>query len=152
MSKETASPATETKEAVKQPEITLDQASRFYALMVDFKLDEMIDAVTKLREIEEPSGVQLVTAKEQSQMAQGTKEVTQEQRANALSIGIDMGHIMREIASNGGLIKLGSIVFNCTEEEAMKKDVGELRESLVPFLTASIAPLQTLLGFVGALA
>lgn len=143
---------TQAKKAEPVIEVTLEQASNFYALMVEFKLDEMIDAVAHARSSAPTGGVQVVTAKDQAAMAKGEKQLSEDEHADALTLAIDMGHIFRTIAKEGGMFKLGAIVLDCTEDEAKKRTTQELQTQLVPFLRESIAPLQTLLGFVGALA
>jgi hypothetical protein len=156
--KQTASPANEVEDAkiveetVEEITVTLEQASRFYELMVEFKLDQMIDAVSAQRSTAPSSGAQVVTAAAQKEMAVGEKSLSDEERVEALTIGIDMGHIVREIAKKGGYMRLGAIILGCTEEEAKQRSTQELQTQLIPFLKASAGPLQTLLGFVGALA
>lgn len=130
--------------------VTLEQATAFYALMCEFGLDTMMDRVAEMRQ-PQVNGVVVMDAKEQA-AAMKPPEPTEEEKAEALAVSINMAHIIREIGKKGGLIRLGAIVLNCTEDEAKKKDAAELTEDLLPFLRASIGPLQTLLGFVGALA
>lgn len=131
-------------------EVTLEQATRFYELMVEFGLDMIFDAVAKATTVE-PQGVMVVTAAQQKEMASGSRELSQKERTDIVNRNLDLGLIFRVIAKNGGLIRLGAIMMGVTEEEAKNINSSELQRYMIPFLKESIGPLQMLLGYVGIL-
>ena len=119
---------------------TLEQITRWYALLCDLGLDDAMDAARHTAE--PPSGTPL--------SASGDPLDGSTSEPGDRTVSIDMAHLWRCIARENRLLELGSIVFDVTEEEAKGITHDQLREGLIPFALACSGVLGTLTRFAVA--
>lgn len=116
---------------------TAARVERFYGILCRFGADRLLDAAAGTQ-TPAPVGV-AVSAADQAGVVPGAEE--------HLSLGLDLGRILREAAVAGGLAELAETVLDIEAGSGGDAPITAIREALIPFASESLGLIGELMSF-----